>query len=234
MPPASAFVIPARAPVLLPVAGSDLFFPVNRLFCIGRNYAEHAVEMGHDPEREPPFFFMKPASAIIPPGRPFACPPQSSDVHHEVELVMALSGGGRDIDEAEALDIVFGYAVGLDMTLRDVQAAAKAKQRPWDAAKAFDGSAPCSAIAPAALHGHPDRGAITLAIDGAMRQSSDLSRMIWPCAAIIAHLSRWFALEPGDLVFTGTPSGVGAVRPGERIEAAIEGVGTLRVDIAAA
>lgn len=222
--------IPLWAAPAVPVAGSEALFPVRRIYCVGRNYAEHAREMGGNPEREPPFFFMKPADAIVTDGR-MAYPPKTADLQHEIELVVALARGGRDIPAASALDRIFGYAVGLDMTRRDIQAELKAKGRSWEMGKAFDQSAPVSAIVPAARLGHPQRGAITLKVNSQSRQHGDLSDMIWPVADIIANLSGNVTLLPGDLIFTGTPAGVGKVERGDRIEGAIEGVGALVVDI---
>jgi fumarylpyruvate hydrolase len=224
-------VIPAWEVPAVPVAGSAARFPVRRIYCVGRNYAEHAREMGGHPEREPPFFFMKPAEAVVTDGR-MAYPPMTADLQHEVELVVALACGGRDIPAAEALDCVFGYAVGLDMTRRDVQAELKARGRSWEMGKAFDQSAPISAIAPAARIGHPQRGAITLTVNSQPRQHGDLADMIWPVADIIARLSGYVTLQPGDLIFTGTPAGVGKVERGDRLEGAVEGVGELSVAIA--
>jgi fumarylpyruvate hydrolase len=215
----------------LAVVGEQARFPVNRLFCIGRNYGAHAVEMGHDPDREPPFFFLKPATALAT-GTAFHCPKEAGEVHHEVELVVALGSGGKDITVEAALGCVFGYGVGLDMTLRDMQAEAKRLGRPWDIAKGFDGSAPCGPLLPVSRIGHPERGAVSLAIDGAERQRGDLSQMIWKTPEIIATLSRYFRLLPGDLIMTGTPAGVGPVKPGDRVEARIDGVGELTVMVA--
>jgi fumarylpyruvate hydrolase len=210
------------------VAGSDAVFPVARVYCVGRNYAEHSREMGHDPDREPPFFFMKPADAVVPPGRlPF--PTRTQELHHEIELVVALGEGGSDIPEERALDHVFGYAVGLDMTRRDLQAAAKEARRPWDMAKGFDQSAPTGPIRPAAEIGHPDRGAVWLRINGEPRQEGDLAQQIWTVPETISYLSTLVTLRAGDLIMTGTPKGVGPVRPGDRLEGHIDGVGDLSV-----
>jgi len=224
-------IIPLWSLPAVPVAGSDAQFPVRRIFCVGRNYAEHAREMGGNPEREPPFFFMKPADAIVTNGR-MDYPSRTADLQHEIELVVALARGGRDIPATAALDFVFGYAVGLDMTRRDVQAELKAKGRSWEMGKAFDQSAPISPIVPAARIGHPQRGAITLAVNSQSRQHGDLADMIWPVADIIANLSGYVTLLPGDLIFTGTPAGVGRVERGDRLEGEIEGVGALSVTIA--
>jgi fumarylpyruvate hydrolase len=224
------YAIPLWTPPAVPVAGSDEPFPARRIFCVGRNYAEHAREMGGDPEREPPFFFMKPADAIVTGGR-MDYPAKTSDLQHEIELVVALARGGRDIPAAAALDCVFGYAVGLDMTRRDIQGELKAKGRSWEMGKAFDQSAPISAIAPAECIGHPQRGAITLKVNSQSRQHGDLADMIWPVADIIANLSGYVTLQPGDLIYTGTPAGVGKVERGDRLEGAVEGVGALSVTI---
>jgi fumarylpyruvate hydrolase len=210
------------------VAGMDAVFPVARVFCVGRNYAEHSIEMGHDPDREPPFFFMKPADAVVPMGTlPF--PAQTQDLHHEVELVVALADGGRDIPVERALDHVFGYAVGLDMTRRDLQAVAKKAGRPWDMAKGFDQSAPTGQIRAVEDIGHPTKGAIWLRINGEPRQEGDLDQQIWKVPETIGFLSTLVALRPGDLIMTGTPKGVGPVEPGDRLEGHIDGVGDLRV-----
>jgi len=215
----------------LAVAGGSALFPVRRIYCVGRNYADHAREMGHDPTREPPFFFMKPADAVLADGMPVPYPPGTANLHHEVELVVALGRQGRSVEPADALDLVFGYAVGNDLTRRDLQAAAKAKGQPWEVAKGFDHSAPISALKPALDIGHPAKGAITLAVNGQMRQQGDLADMTWSVPEIIAHLSRLFVLMPGDLIFTGTPAGVGPVGPGDVMEAAIEGVGSLTTKV---
>lgn len=224
------YVFPPPTIPALPIVGSDLQFPVHRIYCVGRNYAEHAREMGHDPEREPPFFFQKSPDNLVTDGV-FPYPPASDDVHFEVELAVALHAGGQDIPRENALECVYGYAVAIDMTRRDLQAAAKKLGRPWEVGKAFEHSAPCSAIASAEAIGHPDSGAITLDVDGVRRQTGDLAQMIWGTAELIANLSGLFALRAGDLVLTGTPAGVGAVRRGERIEARIERVGRLDVRV---
>lgn len=224
------FAVPPPPVVTLPVEGSGSRFPVGRLFCIGRNYAAHAVEMGHDPDREPPFFFLKPASAIAGDGL-FRCPRDRGEVHHEVEMVVALAKGGSNIAVSDALDCIFGYGVGLDMTLRDVQAEAKRLSRPWDVAKGFDGSAPCSALASVEQVGHPASGSIRLSVNGEVRQSGDLGQMIWKVPEIIAELSRTFALLPGDLIMTGTPAGVGPLVEGDIVAADIEGVAHLDVRV---
>jgi fumarylpyruvate hydrolase len=223
-------VIPAPPIAAVPVAGGGLF-PVHRIFCVGRNYAEHAREMGGDPEREAPFFFTKPADAVLTAGADMPYPPATADLHHEMELVAAIGRGGADIVPGDALAHVFGYAAGLDMTRRDLQAAAKKAGRPWDMSKGFDFSAPIGEIAPAARIGHPARGAIELKVNGRPRQSSDLDRMIWSVAETIAYLSGLVRLAPGDLIFTGTPEGVAAVARGDLLEGRIEGVGTVSTRI---
>ena len=213
----------------LPIQGERARFPVNRIFCVGRNYSEHAREMGHDPDREPPFFFMKPASAVVADGGEFAYPALSNDVHHEIELVVALKTGGSNIAASAALDHVYGYAVGLDMTRRDLQGEAKKMGRPWDTGKAFDGSAPCGELVPVAKAGHPAKGEIRLEVNGAQRQVGDLADMIWNVPDTIAYLSTLFTLQPGDLIFTGTPAGVAAIQRGDRMRGTVAGVGALEV-----
>jgi fumarylpyruvate hydrolase len=223
------FAPPPQASV--PVAGSGLF-PVRRIFCVGRNYAEHALEMGGNPEREPPFFFTKPADAVVTGGADMPYPTKSESLHHEMELVVAIGTGGADIAVAAALDHVFGYAAGLDMTRRDLQNEAKAARRPWDMSKGFDHSAPIGDIVPAAALPDPTKGKIELRVNGVVRQTSDLSQMIWSVAETIAYLSGLVVLAPGDLIFTGTPAGVGAVVRGDLLEGFVEGAGTVRVRIA--
>lgn len=225
------YVFERRPSISLPVAGDCKRFPVNRIFCVGRNYAEHAREMGHDPNREPPFFFMKPASAVVSDGGDFPYPDLSNDVHHEIELVVALREGGANIAVDSALNHVYGYAVGLDMTRRDLQGEAKKMGRPWDTGKAFDASAPCSKIYPASTGGHPSKGAVTLEVNGQVRQSGDLADLIWNIPETIAYLSTLFKLESGDLIFTGTPSGVGAIKKGDLLLGTVEGVGALTVTV---
>lgn len=226
----SDFVIPAPPVPTVPVVGGGLF-PVRRIYCVGRNYAAHAREMGADPDREPPFFFTKPADAVLTGGRPMPYPSLTESLHFELELVAAIGKGGEDIPEAEALDHVWGYGVGIDMTRRDLQDVAKAARRPWDLSKGFDHSAPIGDLVPAADIGHPSAGRIELTVNGGVRQSSDISHMIWNIAETIAHLSAAVRLEPGDLIFTGTPEGVGATVPGDRLEGVVEGVGTVSVEI---
>ena len=224
------FVLPPPATPAIPVAGGGAF-PVRRVFCVGRNYAAHAREMGSDPDREPPFFFMKPADALVTDGADTPYPPATSDLHHEMELVVALGKGGADIAEADALAHVWGYAAGLDLTRRDLQGQAKKEGKPWDMGKGFDQSGPIGLLVPAARIGHPARGRIALKVNGKIRQESDLTHLIWSVAETIAHLSRLVRLAPGDLIFTGTPEGVAAVGRGDLLEGEVEGVGTVRTRI---
>jgi len=224
-----AYAIQPPVVTTVPVDGTDTEFPVARIFCVGRNYAEHAVEMGGDPDREPPFFFMKPGDAVVPTDSTIPFPSVTRDLHHEIELVVALGEGGVDIAAQDALSHVYGYAVGLDMTRRDLQAQAKKAGRPWDMAKGFDRSAPLSPIRPAAEIGHPERGAIWLRINGEPRQEGDLDQQIWKVPETIAYLSTLVELRPGDLIMTGTPAGVGSVDPGDHLEGHIDGVGDLTV-----
>jgi fumarylpyruvate hydrolase len=221
--------IPHVAVPTVPVSGSDASFPVRRIWCVGQNYADHAREMGSDPDRAPPFFFAKPADAVVPGGGALPFPVATGDLHHEIELVVAIGRGGAAIAAADALDHVFGYAVGLDMTRRDLQAEAKKQGRPWAFAKGFDQSCPIGAIVPAERIGHPARGAISLSVNGTLKQSGDLSQMIWPVAEAINFLSRFVSLAPGDLIMTGTPAGVGPVRPGDTLHGRCEGVGEIVV-----
>ena len=224
------YAIPPAPPVTLPIDSSDAVFPVLRVFCVGRNYAEHAVEMGHDPDREPPFFFMKPAVAVVAGGGALPFPPATDDLHHEVELVVALRDGGAHIPAEEALDHVFGYAIGLDMTRRDLQARAKEMGRPWDMGKGFDRSAPIGTLRTAEAIGHPAAGAIWLRVNGELRQQGDLAQQIWKVPETIAYLSTLVELQPGDLIMTGTPKGVGRVVRGDVLEGHIDGVGVIRVE----
>jgi fumarylpyruvate hydrolase len=226
-----SFVIPPVAQPTVDVAGSDDRFPVHRIYCVGRNYAKHAREMGMDPDREPPFFFAKPADALVANGTPVPYPPRTANLHHEIELVVAIGRGGRGIPVAGALEHVFGYAVGLDLTRRDLQFAAREQGRPWDVAKGFDCSAPIGAIRPAAQMGHPERGSIWLEVNGEARQRANLSEMIWSVPEIVAELSTYFELRAGDLVFTGTPEGVGPVQRGDSLVGGIDGLETLRITI---
>jgi len=226
------YAIHFRPTPTLPVAESSQVFPVGRIYCVGRNYAEHAREMGHDPEREPPFFFMKPADAIVSSGATIPFPQQTSDLHHEIEMVVAIGKDGADIAVEAALDHVFGYGVGLDMTRRDLQGAAKKMGRPWEMGKSFDNSAPCTALRTAAMIGHPAKGAIWLKVNGAVKQKGDLSEMIWNVPETIAYLSRLVTLRAGDLIMSGTPAGVGPVKAGDRLEGHVDGVGDLTVTYA--
>lgn len=223
------FAFPAPPITTLPVAQGDEVVPVRRIYCVGRNYAAHAVEMGSDPDREPPFFFSKPTDAIVADSGKIPYPPLTEDLQHEMELVVVLGSGGRDIPVKRALDHVFGYAAGLDMTRRDLQAEAKKTGRPWEMGKGFDYSAPCSAVKLASVIGHPAKGAIWLKVNGEIRQSGDLSQQIWSVQETVAYLSRFVALAPGDLIFTGTPAGVGRVVRGDRLEGHIDNVGELTV-----
>ena len=226
------YVVPAWEPPSLPVIGGEGRFPVRRIYCVGRNYAEHAREMGGDPSREPPFFFMKAADAIVQNGARVPYPPKTSNLQFEVELVVALSQGGVNIAAEKALDHVYGYAVGIDLTRRDLQQEARKAGRPWDMGKSFDHAAPCSAIAPAAKIGHPAKGAIWLKANGETRQSADLSAMIWSVPEMIAYLSGLIELKSGDLLYSGTPAGVGAIVKGDKLEGHVDGVGDLAVTIA--
>ncbi|MBD8565399.1 fumarylacetoacetate hydrolase family protein [Oxalobacteraceae sp. CFBP 8763] len=226
------FVITAPETASVAVAGSSARFPVRRVFCVGRNYAAHAREMGSDPNREPPFFFTKPADAVVPASGAVPYPPSTNDMHHEIELVVALKAGGKDIDAAQALDLVWGYGVGLDLTRRDLQAVAKDAGRPWDMAKGFDASAPCSPLHPVSDVGHPAQARIWLEVNGTLRQEGNLDEMIWPIADVIASLSRLVTLAPGDLIYSGTPSGVGALQPGDRVRGGVDGVDTFELTIA--
>jgi fumarylpyruvate hydrolase len=224
------YVIPLWTPPAIPVAGSADSFPVRRIFCVGRNYAEHQKEMGGD-GREQPFFFLKSAHALVPLGGEVHYPPRTANYHYETEMVVAIAKGGRRIDAGKASEHVFGYAVGLDMTRRDLQQWGKDHGRPWAFGKDFDEAAPCGALAPAAVIGHPSRGRIWLTVNGKERQSADLSEMIWTVPEQIAYLSEYYTLEPGDVIFSGTPAGVGPVNPGDELLAGIDNVGELKVRI---
>jgi fumarylpyruvate hydrolase len=228
---AHGYVFEPAPRAAIPVIGQQTQFPVRRIYCVGRNYAAHAREMGKDPDREPPFFFMKPADAIVPGGGAVKYPPGTADLHHEIEMVVALNRGGSDIAAADALGYVFGYAVGLDLTRRDLQGEAKKMGRPWDFGKSFDQSAPVTAIYPVATHGHHASGSISLRVNGELRQQGDLSEMIWSVPDTIAYLSQYYRLEPGDLIFSGTPAGVGAVVPGDKLVGSVEGLTELNVEI---
>jgi fumarylpyruvate hydrolase len=229
-----SYVFDPPAVVSVPVAGTGQFFPVHRVYCVGRNYVEHAKEMGFT-GREPPFFFMKPADAlvVVPEGSvgEMPYPPGTSNLHHEIELVVAIGKGGRDIAAADAASHVFGYAVGLDMTRRDLQGEAKKLGRPWEIGKSYDHSAPIGPIVPAARAGDVSKADIALTVNGQPRQSSNVSLLIWNVAESIEYLSRYWALQPGDLIYTGTPEGVAAVSRGDLLEGSVAGVGTLKVRV---
>ena len=226
------FTPPAQ--VVVPVAGSTQVFPVHRVYCVGRNYVEHAKEMGHT-GREAPFFFLKPTDSllVVPAGTTgeMPYPAMTSDLHHEIELVVAIGKGGRDIAAGDAAEHIWGYAVGLDMTRRDLQGEAKKLGRPWDTGKGFDLSAPIAPLHPLSETGLMDKGNIRLTVNGKPRQNSDISKLIWNVAEMIEHLSRYFELQPGDLIFTGTPEGVAAVQKGDLLEGAVDGLTELRVKV---
>jgi fumarylpyruvate hydrolase len=224
----TSYVIDPPPQPALSVAGSSQLFPVRRLYCVGRNYAEHTREMGFDPDKEPPFFFMKTPDALRTDGK-FPYPPGSKDVHWEIELVVALKSGGRDIKAVDALSHVYGYAIALDMTRRDLQGEAKKTGRPWEVGKAFDDAAPCTAIQPVSKIGHPSKGAIWLDLNGVRKQTGDLAQMIWDIPSQIEYLSGLWELKAGDLIFTGTPAGVGAVKKGDHLKGHVDGVGDLDV-----
>ena len=221
-------VIEAPAQISVPVEGQTARFPVRRILCVGRNYAAHRREMGGD-DRDPPFFFSKPADAIVPPGQDVAYPSATSNLHHEIELVVALKAGGVEVPPAKALDLVYGYAVGVDITRRDLQAAAREKQQPWEASKGFDQSAPISAIKP--WTGAAPQGRIWLSVNGQTKQDAVVADMIWNVAEIIAEASRLWRLAPGDLIFTGTPEGVGPMVRGDQVKGGVDGVGELSFKI---
>jgi fumarylpyruvate hydrolase len=227
------YAVPVPQVQLLSVAGRDERFPVNRIFCVGRNYAAHAREMGKDPDRDPPFFFMKPANAAVDAARATTVPypPKTANYHHEIELVVAIAKGGRDIAAADALQHVYGYGVGLDMTRRDLQLDARDKGRPWEFGKSFALSAPIGPIHRAQDIGHPREAAISLTVNGQPRQASDIAKLIWSVPECIAYLSQYEALEPGDLIMTGTPEGVNAVVPGDEMRGAIAGLGEVVVTV---
>lgn len=226
------YVFDPAPPASVAVAGETARFPVRRIFCVGRNYAAHAREMGKDPDREPPFFFTKPADAVVDSGSVIPYPVLTDNLHHEVELVVAIGRGGSRIPVERALSHVWGYAAGLDLTRRDVQDVAKRLARPWDWAKAFDHSAPCGPLVRVSESGHPSAGRIWLEVNGESRQEGDLSELIWPVADVISLCSGAVALEPGDLIYTGTPAGVGRLVAGDVVNAGIEGVGEISLAIA--
>lgn len=223
--------IPALVSPTLAVRGETGRFPVRRIYCVGRNYIDHILEMKEGDTRDPPFFFQKPADAIVADGATVAYPPDTTDLQFEIELVVALGAGGRNIAKDKALDLVFGYAAGIDLTRRDQQRDMRAKMLPWERGKAFDASAPCGDLVRASETGHPASGAITLDVNGERRQAGDLAQMIWSVPEIIDNLSRSYRLAPGDLIMTGTPAGVGPVRPGDTVVGAIEGIGALTIHI---
>lgn len=226
-----SYAVPQWPVTTVPVIGGDPF-PVRRIYCVGRNYAAHAREMGHDPDREPPFFFEKPTDAIVPTGSTIPYPKATEDYHHEIELVVAIGKGGDDIPQEAALDHVFGYAVGLDMTRRDLQGIAKKMGRPWDMGKGFDQSAPIAPIHPVSSVGHIDKGAIWLKVDGKITQNADIADLIWNVAETISYLSGLVRLEPGDLIYTGTPEGVGPVARGQRMDGHVDGLTDISITIA--
>lgn len=226
----SNYVISPPPVVTLPIEGSDAVFPVRRVYCIGRNYAAHAIEMGHDPNREPPFFFQKNPNNLIT-GDSFPYPPQTRDVHHEIEMIVALKSGGKNIPIDKALDHVWGYGVGLDMTRRDLQGQAKEMGRPWEIGKAFEDSAPVSPLRPVSDVGHPADGLVQLKVNGTPKQTGDLNQMIWKVPEMISYLSDFFELAAGDVIMTGTPSGVGPIVRGDVMECHVAGVGDLTVKV---
>ena len=226
----SDHVIPTPPVVTLPVVGSDAEFPVRRVYCIGRNYAAHAIEMGHDPDRESPFFFQKNPNNLDASGD-FPYPPNSNDVHHEVEMLVALKSGGTNIPLDQALSHVYGYGLSLDMTRRDLQGAQKKMGRPWEIGKAFERSAPCGPVHPASDVGHPDQGRVSLTVNGDLRQDGDLNQMIWKVPEMIAYLSEYFELAAGDVILSGTPAGVAAIERGDVMEMAVDGLGSMAVTV---
>lgn len=226
------FVFPPAPQPSVAIAGESARFPVRRIFCVGRNYAAHAREMGKDPDREPPFFFTKPADAVVENGATIPFPPETDNLHYEIELVVAIGRGGADIARDDALDHVFGYCVGIDLTRRDLQSQAKDMGRPWDWGKAFDRSAPCAPLRRASAVGHPEAGRIWLAVNGTIKQDADLAELIWSVPDVISILSRSMTLAPGDLIMTGTPAGVGRIVAGDHVTGGIAGLGeiSLRLD----
>lgn len=225
------YIFAPQPQTTLPIRGKSELFPVNRVYCIGRNYAAHAIEMGHDPDKEPPFFFQKNPDNLLLEGKDFPYPPMTSDVHHEIEMVVALKSGGSNIPPDRAMDCVYGYGVSLDMTRRDLQGEMKKLGRPWEIGKAFEHSAPCSALVSAEDIGHPVEGAVWLKINGETRQEGDLNQMIWKIPEMISYLSDHFTLHSGDIIQTGTPAGVGPVQRGDTMHGFVEGVGELKVNV---
>ncbi len=225
------YAFPCPATPSIEIAGADARFPVHRIYCVGRNYADHAREMGADPERDPPFFFAKPADAVVANGSAIAYPAATQNLHHEIELVVAIGKKGEGLTPNQALDHVYGYAVGIDLTRRDLQLAARDKGRPWEAGKAFDRSAPISAVHRASEIGHPATGAIWLEVNGETRQRADIAQLIWSVPEVIAQLSCLFALVPGDLIYTGTPAGVGPLGRGDQLRGGVDGIDEITLSI---
>ena len=225
------YVVQSPRVASVPVRGTKKLFPVRRIYCVGRNYAAHAIEMGSDPTREPPFFFQKNPDNVVINNQPFPYPDCSTNVHHEIELVVAMGKGGKNIPIANTLEYVYGYAVGIDMTRRELQEQAKKTGRPWEIGKAFEHSAPIGEIVPASDIGHPEKGLISIKVNGEVKQSSDLDKMIWKVPEMVAYLSELFELQAGDLIMSGTPEGVGPVVRGDVMEGYVEGVGTINARV---
>ena len=227
----NTYVFPAAQQDSVAIQGLEARFAVRRVICVGRNYADHAREMGKDPDKEPPFFFTKPADAVVESGATIPYPPETKNLHYEMELVLAIGREGANIPPERAFDYVWGYCCGIDLTRRDLQLAARKKERPWEVGKSFDHSAPCGALQPASKIGHPAKGKIWLSVNGAERQKGDLTELIWSVPEIIAKLSEQVSLGAGDIIMTGTPAGVAALSPGDNIECGVDGIGTLKVAI---
>ncbi|MGZ5787381.1 MAG: fumarylacetoacetate hydrolase family protein [Ramlibacter sp.] len=227
----TSYAITPPATPSLAIAGSNERFPIRRVFCVARNYAAHAREMGANPDREPPFFFTKPADAVVPAAGVVPHPPASKDMHHEVEMVVAIGKAGANVDPSDALSLVWGYGAGLDLTCRDLQAAAKEAGRPWDFAKGFDASGPCSELHPVSEVGHPNNARVWVEVNGVVKQDGNLDEMIWKVPEVIAAISRYVALQPGDLIFSGTPAGVGPLVPGDRVRGGVDGVAGFQLEI---
>ena len=225
------YIFPPQKQTTLPIRGTDKLFPVNRVYCVGRNYAAHAIEMGHDPDKEPPFFFQKNPDNLLLEGNDFPYPPMTEDVHHEIEMAVMLKSGGDNIPVERAMDCVFGYAVSLDMTRRDLQGQMKKMGRPWEIGKAFEQSAPITEVVPAEEIGHPTAGSVWLKINGETRQEGDLNQLIWKIPEMISYLSDLFTLHSGDVILSGTPSGVGPVQRGDKIHGHVSGVGDLELNV---